>query len=116
MTKNHQNALVIFCRTPIIVRDNLNVRFAALPWDDIDALSTAFVGDVLMTASRLEATDILVYRNPEELSDDYFAPFRHMVQLFDVHDRMIADQVEQAIDHAFHENYSRVAVLLDNNP
>lgn len=93
-----------------------STHFSALPWEDIDALYTAFVGDLLMAASHLEATDVLVYRDAEELSDDYFLPFRHMIRLLDAHERPFPEQIERAIDGAFRENYLRVLVLLDNNP
>src|ERR1700741_5067260 len=116
MAKQHHNALILFCRTPEIVRDNWASPFAALPWEDINALFTAFVGDLLMTVSHLKGTDVLIYRNPEELSDEFFLPFRQMVQLRDINDQPLSDQVERAVDSAFQLNYTRVVALLDNDP
>src|SRR5689334_15612401 len=114
--KGRENALLLFCRTPTIARDNMASPFATLPWEDLDVLFTAFAGDLLMTARRIEATDILVYRNAEQLSDDYFLPFRAMVRLMDLDDRPFAAQVESALDHAFRANYTRVVAVIDNRP
>lgn len=114
--KGRENALILFCRTPTIARENMASPFATLPWEDIDLLFTAFAGDLLMTARRIEATDILVYRNADQLSDDYFLPFRAMVRLFDMDERPFAAQVEGAVDHAFRSNYTRVIAVIDNRP
>ncbi len=116
MPKQHDHALIVFCRTPNIVRDDITVPFASLPWEDIDALFTAFVEDLLATMRHLSGIDVLVYRNPEELSDDFFSSFRQMIQLCDMDDRIFSHMVEQAIDSAFQSGYQSVVVLLDNSP
>jgi hypothetical protein len=116
MSKQNSNVLILFCRTPSISQENGETQFSGLPWNDVDALFTAFVGDLLMTASHLEGTDVFVYRKPSDISDDFFIPFRHMIQLVEVTDRPFADQVERAIDSAFRMNYNHVVVLLDNDP
>lgn len=116
MGKQLENALIVFCRTPNIVRDEKNLHFSALPWDDIDALFTAFIHDLLVVVSHLTRVDILVYRNPEEVSDDFFFPFRKMIRLLDMSERPFPEQVEHAVHDAFQANYLRVVTLLDNSP
>jgi len=115
MPRQQENALIMFCRTPNIVRDNINVKFASLPWEDIDTLFTAFTADLLVTLRHLQGIDVLVYRDPEELSDDYFFSFRQMVQLFDMDDRIFTHTIERAIDSTFQAEYRNVVVLLENS-
>src|SRR5271167_4073552 len=116
MSKQHDHALIVFCRTPNIVRDDISVSFASLPWEDIDALFTAFVEDLLTTLRHIAGVDVLVYRNPEELPDDFFSSFRQMVHLFDINNRVFSHMVEHAVDSAFQSGYQSVVVLLDNSP
>jgi hypothetical protein len=117
MRKHYDNALLIFARTPkVLVRAAVDDPLAALPWEDIDMLFTAMVGDVVRNASQLNHTDILVYRNPAEYSDDYFLPFRSRLQLIDLADGPLTEQIQAAVDAAFRQGYHRVVALLDNNP
>ncbi len=112
----HHNALIVFARTPQIARSNSDHLFASLPWEDLDILYTAFVGDILRNACRLGGLDVILYRNPAEISDDYFRPFRQKVILRDLEQTPLSEQIEHAIDAAFAREYQRVLVLLDNQP
>jgi glycosyltransferase A (GT-A) superfamily protein (DUF2064 family) len=117
MRKHYDNALLVFARTPkILGRAVSDDPLAALPWEDIDMLFTAMVGDVIRNASQLEHTDILVYRNSAEYSDDYFLPFRSRLQLIDLPDGLLTEHIQAAVDSAFRQGYHRVIALLDNNP
>ncbi len=117
MRKHHDNALLIFARTPkFLTRSASDDPLAALSWEDIDMLFTAMVGDVIRNASQLEYTDILVYRNPAEYSDDYFLPYRSRIQLIDLVDGSLTEQIQSAVDTVFRNSYHRVVVLIDNNP
>lgn len=113
---HHHNALIIFSRTPQIARTGTDQLFASLPWEDLDILYTAFVGDIVRNVCRLNGADILLYRNPAEISDDYFRPLGQKLLLRDLEGTPIIEQIERAIDAAFAENYQRVVVLLDNQP
>ncbi|HUL44616.1 MAG TPA: DUF2064 domain-containing protein [Bacteroidota bacterium] len=116
MGKQNENALIVFCRTPNIVRDDTHVHFSALPWDDIDALFTAFIHDLLAVVSHLTRVDILVYRDSEEVADEFFFSFRRMIRLLDLDDKPYPEQVERAVHEAFQSGYLRVVTLLDNSP
>jgi hypothetical protein len=116
MTKRNPYALILFCRTPAISREKIDSDYAALPWADLQTLFAAFVGDLLMSVSHLESTDVLVYRDPAEWSDEDFHPFRHMVKLFELTGDRFTDQVARAIDQAFRAGYGRVVVTLENDP
>ncbi|MBI1805771.1 MAG: hypothetical protein HYR76_01815 [Ignavibacteria bacterium] len=112
----HHNALILFSHTPQISRESMDEPFAALPWEDLDVLFTAFVGDVVTNSSQLVQTDIILYRNEDELSDDYFRPFRQRVRLENLDITPLSAQVQVAIERAFHDGYLHVVVLLENNP
>jgi hypothetical protein len=117
MRKHHDNALLVFARTPrFLTRAATDDPLAALPWEDIDILFTAMLGDVVRNASQIECTDIIVYRNSAEYSDDYFLPFRSKIQLVDLQDIPIAEQIQAGIENGFRNSYHRLVVLLDNNP
>jgi len=112
----HSNAIILFSGTTQIDRSNIQDPFASLPWDDLDALYTALLGDTLRNVSQLSDVDILVYRNEREISDDYFASNRHRVRLLNLTEAPLAGQIRSAIENAFASNYQRVMIILDYNP
>lgn len=113
---NRRSAIILFSKVPQISRDNPADPFAALPWDDLDALFTAFLGDVIQNVCQIPDVDVLLYRNPNELSDDFLAPFRDRLRFRDMNDAPFAVQVQRAIEETFHDHYDRVLVLLENHP
>ncbi|MBI5022318.1 MAG: hypothetical protein HZB59_12855 [Ignavibacteriales bacterium] len=110
------NALIIFAVTNQIDRSNQADPLATLPWDDLDALYTAFLSDTLRVAIQLFDVDVLVYRNTKEISDDFFLSYKYRVKLFELDEEPMAEQVQQAVEDAFQVGYQRVTVLLENNP
>jgi hypothetical protein len=110
------NALIIFAITNQIDRSDQSDPFASLPWDDLDALYTAFLSDTLRVAIQLYDVDVLVYRNTKEISDDFFLSYKYRVKLFGMNEDPLAEQVQQAVENAFQLGYQRVTVLLENNP
>ncbi|MBI5475600.1 MAG: hypothetical protein HY964_02550 [Ignavibacteriales bacterium] len=113
---SQQNAIIIFAISNQIDRSNHNDPFAALPWDDLDALYTAFFSDTLRVAIQLFDADILVYRNTKELSDDFFLSYKYRVKLFELNQTSFAEQFQSAVDTAFQSGYQRVVAVLENNP
>ncbi|MDI6767213.1 MAG: DUF2064 domain-containing protein [Bacteroidota bacterium] len=112
----HSNALIVFSGIGNIDRSNVNDPFSALPWEDLDAIYTALVWDMIQNASLLRDIDILFYRSKKEFSDDFVLPFKQKVTPRDLDDSPINTQIQQAIDDAFMMNYQRVVLVLDNNP
>ncbi len=111
-----QNALVLFSKAPTIERTNQDEPYATLPWEDVDALFTALLGDILEQACRLKDVDVFLHRKRTDLSDDFLLPFRDRVRCVDESGGSFTDTVHHAVDHAFGGRYSRVVVLLDNHP
>ncbi|MBI3363701.1 MAG: hypothetical protein HY033_02205 [Ignavibacteriae bacterium] len=111
-----QNAVIVFTRTPQINRANPDEPYAALPWEDLDALFTAILGDLIEHACQTEDVDVLLYRNPAEFSDDFLHPYRDRVRCFDMHTGSIANHLPGAIEHALTSHYNRVIALFENQP
>jgi glycosyltransferase A (GT-A) superfamily protein (DUF2064 family) len=115
-TARKQNAIVVFSKPPRISRTNQNEPYATLPWEDLDALFTSLLGDILEQACRLKDVDVFLHRKRTELSDDFLLPFRDRVKLVDDPGGSFTDSIHHALDHAFGGRYNRVIVLLDNHP
>ena len=112
----HHNAVILFARNAVIDRGGPNEPFAALPWDEIDALFTAMLSDVLESVSDLPRTDVLLYRAQTDISDEFVAGLGDRVKCFEVDGGSFPEQVQQAVDNTFTQGYHRVLVLLENNP
>jgi hypothetical protein len=109
-------AVVIFSRTPQLARKNADEPYAALPWDDVDALFTALLADSLENACRMNDADLLLFRDEEEFSEEFLEPFKGKVRCHDLVSGSFSLAVHHAIETAFSEHYHRVLLLLDNNP
>ncbi len=112
----HSNALIVFSGIGNIDRTDVNDPLSTLPWEDLDALYTAIIGDLLQNATLLRETDIFFYRSKTEFSDDFILSFKYKVILRDLDDSHLNNQIQQAIDDAFLMNYQRIVLVLDNNP
>lgn len=113
---HHSNAIMIISSSTYIDRTRLDDPLTALPWDDIDSIYTALLGDTIRIASQLPDMDLLVYRSEKEISDDYFLPYYQRIQLFDLTDAPLIEQIQQAVENAFANNYQRLVILFENNP
>jgi hypothetical protein len=111
-----RDALILFFRIPQIERGGPDNPFASVAWDDFNALYSAMFGDLFRISCQLPDVDILVYRNTEEISDDFFLPFRKKIRLFPLNESSISDQMQQALMDAFQNKYQKVVLFLDNNP
>jgi hypothetical protein len=115
VTKN-QDAVLLFARTPQIARSAADEPFAALPWEDLDAIFHACLGDIVNRATGVPDVDVLVYRDERYLPAAKFSRPPEMVRVLDMPAGDFAPAVGQAVEHAFHEYYHRVVVVLENNP
>ena len=117
MRKHHDNALLIFARTPKdIVRGDPANPFSAFTWEDLDILFNPLLGDTVRNACQLERTDVFLFRNPSELSDDGFFAYQQKLQLCDLGESPIAEQIQAAVDGCFRLGFQRLVVILENHP
>lgn len=112
----HNTAVVLFSRTPQLARRNAQEPYAALPWDDVDALFTALLGDCLELLSGLGEVDVILWHDDRELPAEAAAPLGDRLRFHELPEGPFAASVQHAVDAAFAEHYHRVAVLLENNP
>ena len=109
-------AILFFSKTPQINRTNRDEPFAALPWEDLDSLFTAMLGDIVENACRIEPVDIILYRDSSEQSDDFLSRFQGRVDFRSAFEGSFSEQVQQSIDAAFAQDYHQLVVILDNHP
>lgn len=109
-------AILLFLRPAQLARRRADEPYAALPWEDVDALFTAVLGDVIQNACQVPGADVILYRNPSELSDDFLAPFGQRVRCCDIGEESLSQEVCRAIDLTFAEHYHRVIAIIDNHP
>ncbi len=112
----NQNAIILFARTPEITRSGGSEPFAALPWDDLDSVFHACVGDLLHTAASVPETDVLLYRNAQFPAERLIVPAGNGIRQFDMVQGDFGECVQQAVEGAFLEYYHRVVVVVENNP
>ena len=112
----NQNAIILFARTPAIKRSAADEPFAALPWDDLDAIFHACLGDIISRAAEIPDADVLLYRKESYLPVTKLSQPRDNLRIFDMQEGPFAQVVGQAVENAFLENYHRVVVILENNP
>jgi len=112
----NQNAVIFFARTPEIKRSADGEPFSALPWEDLDAIFHACLGDLVAGAAGIPDVDVIVYRDERFLPAGKFIPPGDNVAIMDLPAGDIEAAAGQAVEHAFLEFYHRLAVVLDNNP
>jgi hypothetical protein len=110
------SAILLFSKPPRMTRTNQDEPYAALPWEDLDALFTALLGDVLEHACRLSEVDVLLYRNQADLSDDFLHAFGDRIKCSTMVNGSLTENVHHAVEAAFASLYQRVVVLLENHP
>lgn len=111
-----QNAILIFSSEPCISRANGKEPYAALPWDDIDALFAACLCDVFDAAADTPDTDVFFYRKAGEPLDERLMRLRSRVTFCEVQGDLLSTQVEWALGEVFNRQYHNVLVVLDNSP
>ena len=111
-----RSAIIIFEKNPEITRTDQDEPYAALPWDELEALFDSLLADTIENACQLLDTDVLLYCHPSKLSSDVLSPFRERIRPYGRQESSPAEQVQHAIENAFIEQYQRVLVLFDNHP
>jgi hypothetical protein len=112
----HSNAIIIFARQPHIHRAHGHEPFAALPWEDLDLLFSALLSDLVMNASKVATADVLLFREPRFKLDPVIGDLGERVVLLEAVGSTQGEQTEDAIHKTFNRGYSRVLVVLDNQP
>ena len=112
----NQNALLIFAKDLQLQRFHGDEPYAALPWDDLEHLSSAILTDLLENALRLAKTDVMLYRNPGRRVEEALLRFHTDIVFRDSHAPTLGGMVHGAIQEVFADGYQRVIAVLDNQP
>ncbi len=112
----NKKAIAVFSRVPQLRRYSADEPYAALPWEDLDMLFTAMLGDLVEIVCQSGIGDVFVFRDGKLMSDDIFSRFRGKIQIRDLPQGSFAEQVQQVIDAIFAQRYERVLLVLENNP
>lgn len=112
----NRSAIILFEKKPQITRINQDEPYAALPWDELEAIFNSLLADTIENACQLIDTDVLLYCHASNLSSEVLSPFRERIGVFELQDNSLSGQVQDAIENAFIEQYHRVLVLFDNHP
>jgi len=110
------HAILVFARTPEISRVSRDEPFAALPWEDVDAIFHACTGDILQQALDVPDADVLLYRTAGEFPDGILLQFGDRPGVFDLPRGDFGTAVQQAVDGAFLEEYHRVLAVIEIHP
>lgn len=111
-----RDAIILFFRIPQVDRSGPNNPFASVAWDDFNALYSAMFGDLFKISCQFPDIDVLVYRDTNEISDDFFITYKHKIRLFPLGESPVNEQMQQALMDAFQNKYQKVVIFLDNNP
>ncbi len=112
----NQNAILLFARTPEISRSADGGPFAALPWEDLDSVFHACVGDLLQVATAIPDTDVLLYRSRRFPSEKLILTAGNGTRRIEMPSEEFGECAQQAVEGAFLEYYHRVTVVVENNP
>lgn len=113
---NNQNALILYAIIPQVDRSKSDIPFASVSWEDYDQLYTAMFIDMLKNVCQLIDTDIIVYRNPNQISEDLFIAYRNRICLYELNNNPLQEQIESTLSDIFQGKYQKVVVILNNNP
>ena len=114
--RRNTNAIVLFSKAASVQSGGKDDPFAGLPWTDFDSLFSAMFDDILEQATRVPNTDIIVYRDKTEFSEEALQHFSRAVKCHDVVGKDQGEQLKHAVENAVSLGYQRILVVLENNP
>lgn len=110
------HAILVFAKEPYIHRSHGHEPYAALPWDDLDAVFSAFLTDLVANASKVSKTDVLFYKNPRMPVDEFIYQLGERVMLCETSGESLSAQMCHAVQESFGKGYQRLLIVLDNQP
>ncbi len=110
------NAIVIIARTRELYHDRPDEPFAALPWEDRDALTHAIVGDLVEQAAALPGVDIIVMHPAEERFGDIGGLFPGRVLLHALTPESIARGPGHLLEGEVVRQYQKIILIVEQTP
>lgn len=112
----HSKAVILYSCPPSIDRAKVNGVYASLSSADYEALFLAVFNDVVEKICQIPDTDVVVFRDQMEWSDDFLSCFMKNVKFGNVQGNTFAEQVQMSLEQTFNRGYSRVIVFFDIHP
>jgi len=116
MISNNRKALVLFPKSPELLRRTPEEPYAGLPWTDLDSLYSAMFDDVIETASSLDAVDLFILKNGQELSPDFQTRIAGKVEIIELPKNGIGEEEYYAFETLFSKKYDQIVLLLEPHP
>ncbi len=115
MSKNHNNALILFARDPVLGK----VKTRLSPFLDEDVilkLYTCFLHDSLNKIRQIKNTDCFVGVAPSNDSGFFTGTLGSNIQLFVQEGEELGDKMRRAMQDRFSEGYERVVIIGSDSP
>ncbi len=110
-------AIMIFAKQPELQRTGGDEPYAALPWDDLDRLSNALMGDLIEQACQVGGADVvLVYHSSARPSDEFLREFGDIVRYIELPET--AKPLNHTVLGEFitSQPYQRLILVFENYP
>jgi glycosyltransferase A (GT-A) superfamily protein (DUF2064 family) len=112
----HSNAIVLFFRPIVLDRTKFDGIYAPLPWTELDALFSAIFDDTVEKLSRVPKTDVIIFRDHTEWSDEFVNVFLKSVKVGEIQGNAFPEQLHHALEQVLSAGYKRVIVFFENHP
>ncbi len=113
---SHANLIVIAAGTTTIRYDRPDEPYAALPWEDRDALSHAILGDLAEQAVGLPHADVVLVHPDDQRFDDVVELQRERIRAVSVPRDQGEAAVVQALDDPTFRAYQKILLVLEQTP
>jgi hypothetical protein len=111
-----QNAILLFARMPELDRSIPDEPYAALPWEELDALSVALFSDLIEQALAVPGADVIFCCRESDNTHNLTAAFPERLRSIVFPDGPLSATVSAMIEHAFDLQYQRAILILDATP
>ncbi len=109
------NAVVVMARTREFLHERPDEPFAALPWEDRDALIHAIVGDLVEQAAGTTA-DIIIAHPAEESFDDIVALFPGRIRAIPLPPEAVTRGPGFVLDADALRSYQKIILIVEQTP
>jgi len=111
-----QNAIMLLARLPELQRSVPDEPYASLPWEELDQLSVALLGDLAEVALGVPGADVIVCCREAEKSHDLSQIFRDQIRTVFFPDAPVSATVAAMLEYASDLQYQRIILVLNPAP
>lgn len=112
----NSSAVILFTERASFAAGHDGQGLTGLQQSDSEALSRSMFEDVVERLLQLRDTDVLVYHDGMDFSEEFAARFLNRVRCREVEGNTLAEKVRSASGNAATDRYERFIVLTENQP